>query len=165
MLTDLHHGVLALLSVELHLEHRVVDGVVALGREVGDGAAGLGRQDDAVGDEGVLGHRAEQVAAGDVRADLWGERARLVVGVIVVLVTISEYYTISIFNLEILLINVKIYHLDVFTGEELPGLAPGKSWGGNTLGDVDGLGQVTDLLQRSLNTIIDVFWGEIKEEV
>ena len=67
--THLAQGVGGLLAVELCLEHHVLDGVVAGGREVGHGAPRLGRQHHVVADEVVLLHEPVHVAARDVGPD------------------------------------------------------------------------------------------------
>ncbi len=71
----LHHRVLVRLALELELEQDVRDVVVALGRDVGDGALGAGRDEHGLRDQPVLGHRAEDVAARDVLAYLsWSSK-------------------------------------------------------------------------------------------
>lgn len=74
--THLHHAVLVLLAIKLHLQDCLIHRVVAGSCQVGDGATGFGGQDDSVVDDGILRHRAKEVAPGDVAADLWGNWRR-----------------------------------------------------------------------------------------
>ena len=59
------HRVRRLLALELGLEHDVVDGVAALGREVADGAHAARLRHHVVRDDVVLGHGAVDVTARD----------------------------------------------------------------------------------------------------
>lgn len=121
----LHHAVLGLLAVELDLEDLLVDGVLALGGDLGDGAAAARGEDDLVlGDERVLVDDTPDVTARDVVADL---------------------------------------HL----GLELPLLGAVEGGDGHSAGDVDALGGVGDLLEGSLDTIVDVVkqaWAQLDGE-
>lgn len=110
----LHHAVLGLLAVELDLEDLLVNGVLALGGDLGDGATAARGEDDLVlGNERVLVDDAPDVTARDVVADL---------------------------------------HL----GLELPLLGAVEGRDSDTAGNVDALGGAGDLLEGSLDTIVDV---------
>ena len=65
-----HHLVLLLLSLELELEHVVLDGVVAGLGEPRDGTHALGRHHDLVVDQRALLHVSDDVSARNMVADL-----------------------------------------------------------------------------------------------
>lgn len=110
----LHHAVLGLVAVELDLEDLLVDGVAALGGDLGDGSSRARREEDLVGcDEGVLVDGAPDIAAREVVADL-------------------------------------------HVRGEVPLLLAVEGIRGDATGDVDALGEIGDLLEGSLDTVVDV---------
>lgn len=110
----LHHAVLGLLAIELDLEDLLVDGVVALVGNPGDGSTGARWEENLVdGNEGVLEDSTPDVTTGDVVTD-------------------------------------------AHRGCELPLLGAVESGDMDTTRDVDAVGVLGDLLEGSLNTIVDV---------